>query len=491
MKKFTLFCAFLLALCLCGKVFAAVQTASMAQPYVFTDEQAIINCSGIVGPVAYSIRTFVATGWGPTAELTGDVTDGHLAIKPLAEGIHIVTLKLPTPLEVRFLAMTPPPSIDRAALLRAIPRHGKQLLDGQPCKLVTMGDSITTTGDYKTMLVLMLQRATGNKQITVVNRGRYGMTIDYNVRIMQTIEDDHPDIGLLMYGLNDQHALDPAAYLEQYRYVCDTLAKTCNTDMVILQPTPDFNIPLTAGDRNAGSNPDWYAFRGIGYAESLRTMATQMHLPLAETFQGIWGDGGKTMADAFRNNIAKFPLDASMQLTSILERDQHDGDHVHVNALGQLMIAHAAFAAISGEKVPAQPLTFSAVSEWTPSGLITNVTMRNTSTVAREGTIVAYPLLESAVTMDAPENYNLTPGQTATFTVRWPQLLKAEDLLKFPNDKYFLAMPPRLPLVDYSGNGSHVYAPAIPFAVTTTFVRERQVVSGSRVMVTLKTGNFR
>ena len=145
---------------------------SVESAYIFTDAKAVIHTAvPVKEQVEYTLKTITAQGEVATKEGTAKVTDGRFEVEPVGEAIHIVTLKLDKPLEVRFLALRPPTPLDdkaKAALLAALPRNGKKLLDGQDYTLLALGDSVTSTGRYDEMLGMILGRATGNQKIKVV-----------------------------------------------------------------------------------------------------------------------------------------------------------------------------------------------------------------------------------------------------------------------------------------------------------------------------------
>ena len=174
---------------------------SVESAYIFTDAKAVIHTAvPVKEQVEYTLKTITAQGEVATKEGTAKVTDGRFEVEPVGEAIHIVTLKLDKPLEVRFLALRPPTPLDdkaKAALLAALPRNGKKLLDGQDYTLLALGDSVTSTGRYDEMLGMILGRATGNQKIKVVNRSYPGRSVDATVRAFKgDAPPNHPDLGV-------------------------------------------------------------------------------------------------------------------------------------------------------------------------------------------------------------------------------------------------------------------------------------------------------
>lgn len=460
--------------------------ASLVSPLVWSDEKGVVRLEKTppgLKEVAFSIQTIQRTGWGPTQEGTAAVREGQIEITPLTEGIHIVALK-PLALEVRFLAMRPPLPLGktgRAALLRALPRRGPKLLSGQKFTLLAMGDSVTATGDYPQMLAMLLARATGNTKIEFLKRAYSGRSIDATVRHWpDDTRDIQPDLGLLMYGLNDQVTFYPLdAYLEQYRWVAQQMTKQFAADTVFLQPTPDISFPLDEAARKPDSNPSHFAFRTIGFGESLRPLSSELKVPLAETFGAVWGQGGPTIEDAARRLWPIFPPGYSRQFNSLLETDGK-GDTIHLNALGHLSMAHAVFDALIGQKT-APPLHFTARSRWTAAGVQSLITLRNASKLRLIGHVEVHPLLRGEL-QGEPIKYDLGPGKTTQFEVSWPQAKVPSDLLTFPNDHYLAPGRPLIPVLDVADGGSHVYAVTAPFEVDARFARERQIVQPGQVV---------
>ncbi|HUW31957.1 MAG TPA: GDSL-type esterase/lipase family protein [Planctomycetota bacterium] len=469
---------------LAASVFATAgePAAKLDAQYVFTDGAAVVRVDGVEGDVAFGVRVITERGMLPETAGKAAVRDGRIEIKPVAEGIHVVTLELAKPVELRFLAIAPPPKIDKTALSATLPRNGAKLVAGEPYTIVAMGDSVTATGDYEGMLSMLLSRATGNAKISVIDRSYPGRSVDAAVRFFK---DDaipnKPDLGLLMYGLNDQAAGVPLdAYLEQYRWIAEHLASDCGADCVFMQPTPHIAIPQTDADRKPDSPPAWYAFRTIGFAEALRPLAAELKVPVAETFQAIWGSGGVTIEEAAKNMWPKFPPGYNDQMKSMLETGGN-GDTIHPNALGHLAMAKAVFDAIAG-RTQKPPLELTGTSTWTDAGVVSQVTAENVSAEEQIFTPKAYPLMDSEIKADV-QACVLQPGQTMTMDVSWPGLRDPGDRRNWPLNQYLRTGGLRLPVVIYRGDGCRVYAPLLPFDVDVRLDRRRLIVDDGIVEV--------
>ncbi|MFZ2657551.1 MAG: GDSL-type esterase/lipase family protein, partial [Victivallales bacterium] len=409
--------------------------------YFFTDEVAEIPCAAPDGEVACEMKTITRDGWGPSENGKMPVKDGKIKLKPLAEGIHIVSLKTEPAAELRFLAMAPPAKVDPDVIRRALPRSADKILKGEPCKILSMGDSVTNTGDYENMLAMLLSRATGNKTISIVDKSYPGRSVDASVRNFQ--EDAvavKPDFAMIMYGLNDQACGYPLdGYLEQYEWLARHLADECGSDAVFLQPTPHIDIPVKKEDSKTDSNPPEYAFRTIGFAESVSLLAAKLKIPCAETFSAVWGDGGATIEESAEKMWPLYPPSYSKQFDSMIETDgpstgsgQAKGDTIHPNALGHLMIAKAVYNSIACRKVP-ELLEMKGASAWTDSGVESTISITNKSGKAMVGKLAVYPRMECGpVKLHGSGEYKLKPGESAEFKLGWTEVLKPEDLLKYP-----------------------------------------------------------
>jgi lysophospholipase L1-like esterase len=454
------------------------------RPEVFTDERAVVTMPAD-GRVAFTQRLLTANGWGATHQGEAEVVDGRTGIQPLGEGINIVAFAGVD--EVRFLAVAPPPPLDRGALLAALPKTGAKLLAGEPYSILAMGDSVTNTGDYAGMFARQLARATGNTRITITNRSYPGRSADATARKFDQdlAAAGRPDLGLLMYGLNDQVCFVPQeALLEHYRFVAEGLAAR-SADTVFLQPTPHFDIPLSESERKPDSPPPWSAFRTIGFAEALRPLASELRVPLAETFSAVWGDGGDGLIPSVRAMWPRYPRSYDRQLSSMIESDGK-GDDIHPNALGHLAMARACLAAL-GPPPAADPLVFSGTSRWDADGVHSTLTVTNRGETERAGRIEVYPQLRGELQVERPVAYRLAPGASTVIEVGWPQARIPEDLLRFPNERYLAPGRPTIPLLDISDGRCRVRAVTAPFVVRASFVRERSVCNTPVADVTLTT----
>ncbi len=479
---------FAIAFCICLASASLTPAAEIVSPYVFTDGQAEVAVD-VDAPVACEVRTITAEGRGPARESELAPEDGRLRIRPLAEGIHIVKLGEPIGEQLRFLALDPPAEIVEANLRPALPRHGEKLLAGEPYRVIVMGDSVTATGDFEGLLKMLLARATGNERIRMIERAYPGRSVDAAVRFYRDdVAGQHPDLVMVMYGLNDQAGgVSLAAFLEQYARLAERAMREDRADFVFLQPTPHIAIPVDDASREPDSNPPWYAFRTIRFAESLRPLAAKFDAPLAETFHALWGDGGPSIEQAARNLWPIYPPSHRKQLHSILETGGV-GDTIHPNALGHLRIARAVYRAIARPPEP-RPLRFTGITTWTDHGPVSHVTVTNVSGERRQGRLAVYPLPHGEIASDGPVEYDLKPGQMMNLTARWARVTEPADLLDWPAIEHLAHGRPRLPVVDYHAGGCGVYAPVLPVRPDAAIVRRRfNEVADDFVDVTLRQG---
>ncbi len=70
----------------------------------------------------------------------------------------MVSLGPPVDKELRILAIAPPPELSTEAVRKALPHTGEKLFGGKPFTILSMGDSVTATGDYESLLVMLPKR---------------------------------------------------------------------------------------------------------------------------------------------------------------------------------------------------------------------------------------------------------------------------------------------------------------------------------------------
>lgn len=388
-------------------------------------------------PFTFRLRVLTREGWLDKGKQTLLVdASNKLQFTPDMQGIFEFTTISNKPVTVRLLAMDLPPVMDRDALLKALPQHGQRLLDGKPITILAMGDSVTATGIYHQLLGKMLHKATGNNQITIAVKAHPGKSVDASVRTYETdIKPVKPDIGLLMYGLNDQGAggaID--VYLKQTRWLCEQLKADFDTDMLLLQPTPHIESEQTA-------------FRTIAYAQALSALADEMALPVAPTFDAIWGTGGKSIAQCMSNMQPLYPPHYSKQWQTMLQKDGK-GDTIHPNILGHLALAQAVYNKIAGQHNPPKPLQYKSQNTWNENNLVTNVTITNSSNTHRSGNLSVYradnwiaPLADSLI-------YDLASGESQTLSIVWPTIKTQQDLLTLRTSGYVTHDQPYLAITD-------------------------------------------
>ena len=445
----------------------ALMAAEPAPLYVFTDGVARFATPGVDGSVPCHVATITAVGFGPRRTMTVTAKDGAVSVSPICEGIHVVSLGPPVDKELRFLALAPPTALDAAAVRKALPRAGAKLLEGRPFVILSMGDSVTATGDYEAMLVMLLARTTGNPNITFVDKSYPGRSVDATVRHFdRDTRDIKPDLGLLMYGLNDQAGNVPlAAYLEQYAWVAEQLASCFRADTLFLQPTP--HIAVFGADKQGAANPPEYAFRTIGFADAVARLGERRGVPVAKTFAGIWGNGADTIPEAAMAMWPLYPQGVGAPFSTLLE-SRGQGDTIHPNALGHLQIAKAVLAAMNGQ-TPPPSLRLTGESRWTETGVVSRVTAANDSGKPREGRLEVYPPTGAKIAVPGPILYKLGPGESVSFEVAWPEVRKPEDLLRFP---YFQCLGEEfnvITVVDFAGTGCLPHGVEIPFEVRGGF----------------------
>ncbi|HAI13006.1 MAG TPA: hypothetical protein DCM28_14970, partial [Phycisphaerales bacterium] len=417
-----------------------INTIHAQESITFVGEHCLIDIPDLhqQQPFTFSLRVLTREGWLDKGKQTHIAdSSGTLRFTPDTQGVFEFTTISSKPQTIRLLAMDIPSALDRKALLKALPQHGQRLLDGKPITILAMGDSVTATGIYHQLLGKMLRKVTGNNQITVTVKAHPGKSVDASVRTYDSdIKPVKPDIGLLMYGLNDQGAggaMD--VYLKQTRWLCEQLKADFGTDMLLLQPTPHIESEQTA-------------FRTIAYAQALTTLADELDLPVAQTFDAIWGIGGQSIAQSMRAMQPLYPPHYSKQWQTMLSQDGK-GDTIHPNILGHLALAQAAYNRITGQPNPPKPLQYKAQNTWGKNGLVTQLTITNTSITHRTGMLSVYradhwtapPLADSLP-------YDSASGKSQTFNINWPTIKLPEDLLTLRASGYVTHDQPYLAITD-------------------------------------------
>ncbi len=440
--------------------------------------------------VAATVTLISEAGLGTPEPVRLAVRDGHVEVTPRGEGIHIVAFAGGA--ERRFLAVDPPEPFDERRVYAALPRSAGRLLDGRPVTLLAMGDSVTQTGDYGRIVAMLLERATGNRRVTVVKRAHAGRSVDAAVREFDREALAQPvNVGLLMYGLNDQAGGVPlAAFLEQYAHVAERLARDAGADCVFLQPTPDIGIPADAeqgGVAGPGGPEPGDTLRTLGFATHIERLGQEMSVPVARTFAALWREEGATLGASARAMWPLYPPHYGSPLRSLVETGGK-GDTIHPNALGHALIARAVYRAMMGIAPAEVPLTFEAQTGWRDGGVISDVRLTNASGKPRRGRLMPRGSRETgALSIVGGSGYDLAPGESAGFIVRWDAARQPADLLRFPGNAELAGTTPVIPLVDVANGRTAVYGVEAP-VTWPTFVRERQALAGRDVTVRLTDG---
>lgn len=449
-------------------------------PLVFVGETASVsfNDPKQQQSLICSIRVLTREGWLDQGSSTFTTNaQGQVQFTPDLPGLFVLTTQSGKPVEARLLAMDKPAPINRDALLRALPRQGKRLLTGEPITLLAIGDSVTATGDYPKLLAMMLQQATGNRNITVQVKAHPGKSVDATLRTYASdVLPLAPHIALLMYGLNDQGAggsMD--TYLKQSAWIAQRLASDANADVILLEPTP-----------HIASTQD--AFRTIGFAQAITQLGEQLHLPVACTFDAIWGKGGNSVDQCMTDMQPLFPPHYRRQWQSMLETEGK-GDTIHPNVLGHLAMARAVFQTITGQNQTQKPLFFQAKNAWDANGLITHLTCTNKSATYRKGLLQVYAM-DDLLTPILPDlTYELSAGQSQTFAIRWPQLRNPLDLLTLPASGYITHDRPLLAITDLADGHMNVQAVEPKSADDLHYPAQRIVTEQPEFNIQLVQGN--
>lgn len=376
-----------------------------------------------------------------------------------------------------FLAFDPAGSIAVDQIAKTLPRAGARLVRGDPFTILAVGDSVTATGPYPEILAKLLARSTGNSNVRVVRAAYPGKGVDAAVRRWE--RDGAPakaDLTLIMFGLNDQASgSSEHAYREQIRWLVDRAHET-GGDVVLLEPTPHISLPPDAAAEAS-------VFRVAGFAAGLRELGEELGVPVAATFDALWGTGKTTVGESARAMRPLFPTHYSKPFSSLVETDDA-GDTIHPNAAGHLRLARAVFDAISGREA-GESLQLAAVSEWADDGrLVAKLTLVNRGDRSQSGRLAVYPYINDD--RNTVFDYALRPGERKTLELAWPDVESAEDLLHGPAGLVFGGVTPRLQVIDIRPEGSRVRAIPAPLTPEAGWVRERRIVQAGAVVARLR-----
>ncbi len=457
----------------------------------FTHAQDAIGFVGRPNPLKFaglenqsqkcSVSVLTRDGWSASQQQSLQADhNGVVSFTPLTEGLYAITSTINgKAVTVKMLAVNAPAKVSADAVLKTLPNHGKDLLAGIPITILAMGDSVTATGIYHKLLVMMLREATGNDQITLHVKAHSGKSVDATVRTFDTdIKPLKPNIGLLMYGLNDQGAggaMD--VYLQQTQWICEQLQSAFKTDMILLEPTPHIDTEQTA-------------FRTIAYAQALRNLGENLSLPVAPTFDAIWGEGGSTLSQSMQRLWALYPPHYSKTWQSLLET-QGKGDTIHPNILGHLAMAKAVFNTIIGQPRQQKALQIKAQNAWTDAGMVTKLQLTNTSNTHRIGYLDVFSADDFAQPLTSQLAYSLAPQASEQLSVTWPTLKYPTDLLNLAASAFITHDQPFLAIADYANNQLAIQAVQTQRAGQLHYPPQRIVTDSATFHIQLRDGNTR
>ncbi len=477
------------SLCLLSCLIAlAVQdlvAQSVAEPIVFRDEKVSIVADNIAsGNVQIQVDLLTLDGWQEPVDAMLNFDEGVATFAPVGEGIH--RLRFPeSESEVRFLAMSAPVDFSDDFLRAQLPENGGKLLAGEPFTILALGDSVTKTGDYAKMLAKFLERATGNTRIQVEVRAYPGRSVDASVRnYSRDIAGIHPDLALIMYGLNDDAGMIPlAAYLEQQTWLVEHLQGDFSADICFLKPTPHIDISFPTSDGT--DTADASIFRTIKFAAALEDLGADLKVPVVNTFDAIWGAGAKDLQTQAKALWPQFPLHYSKPFTSLTENGGK-GDTIHPNALGHLEMARAVYDRLSSPE-PKNPLEIFAHSEWRDGQIHSTVKLLNVSNRMQKGAMRIYPFTSE----DRSEKYayDLAPGASEILSYPWPRLDDPADSLRQPYSRALEEPGPYLQILNTTSTMSRVSAVRAPFQPVFRFPGKRYVATDREVMVDIQVGD--
>jgi lysophospholipase L1-like esterase len=407
--------------------------------------------------------------------------NGEALYTPALEGIYTIQSESDS---VQWLSMDLPAPLQLAEVRQQLPRRGAQMFARQPYQILALGDSVTATGQYTKILETMLRRTTGNDQIEVLKRAYSGRSNDASIRNWsKDTAGLSPDLGLIMYGLNDQGAgVSLPAYLEQSQWLIERFQSDFDADVVLLDPTPHPAILFASntGEMLEASN----IFRTQTYAAARRDLAARLGIPVADTFRALWGAGQGDLWAVARASWPIFPIHYSKQFSSMLTTDGK-GDAIHPNALGHLLLARAVYAQLLGLE-PVERLGYDAETFWEDGQVKTVVTVSNRTPEPVRGELKLYPYTGCDEFQLQP--YDLTPDASFAFEFVWADIKKPRDLLKPKVEQVFREPGPYFVILDQYADGSYPTGVHAPWSPPVYFPLQRQIVTGHKTSIQMQVG---
>lgn len=429
----------------------------LASPYQWTDRPARVALEGVPAGARTLPCTLRRLPLSPNEtppapqKLDLPVLPGPaVEIPPLpVEAIQVAGLQAGEAYgEVRFMTMAPP-ELDAAGFARAFPRCYRVLSSHQPFRLVTMGDSVTATGDYGEMLCAMLRRVFGYEDITCVRRAYSGRSADASVRFLQADGvETQPTLVTIMYGLNDAVCgVEKDTYAGNYEAITQVAREQAGAEVMYLGGTPDIGR-----SQLLGLVDPQMMLRTWDFCSALEDLGARLRVHVAPTFRAVWGTGRRDLEASARSMWGRFPTGYGSQLEPMLEGV---GDTIHPGALGHLAMAKACWETLNGRQEPADPLRMEATAEWTTRTPRLSLTVTNTSLRSRQGRLqIVAPL--GVKVRPRSRLYQLEPGQSATVALQFPESASAPPS-GWASQRCLYEGPIILSVVDYCGETSRPY----------------------------------
>lgn len=216
----------------------------------------------------------------------------------------------------------------------ALPNFARRLQTGRPAKLVGFGDSITGiyyhTGGRRAwpeILGGLLRAACPPADLTVINAGVSGNTAAQALaRIERDVIVHQPDLVAVQLGMNDVVRTPAETFAENLRAI---VARLHAHGAEVLLMTPNAIDP---------ADQHWPAAKVEAYADIVRSLAAEQHVPLADT-HGAFAQRRQLGGPAWHRLLSDF---------------------IHPNFHGHTLIARTAAAVITGRdtaELEPSPLT--------------------------------------------------------------------------------------------------------------------------------------
>lgn len=324
---------------------------------------------------------------------------------------------------------------DAPAAALPAPLRAVQLLEsGQPIRIVCFGDSITGvyyhTGGRRAwcdLVGIALQRLYPHARIEMINAGISGnSTADALKRMEADVIQPHPQLVLVMLGMNDVARVAPEDYRANLRTIVQRIRQV-GSEVILM--TPNF---VSAGD---AARPVW---KVADYAQISREVGRELAVPVTDMYR------------AFQSVQAVDPR-AWLGLMS---------DTIHPNMRGHKLLAEEVVHTLTGRRValtelptlqPGLPRLLARLQAKEPVSI---VAMKPYDALIGPALRKIYPDARIEVTAWDPAGKSITGIEEQAKSLGWPKYREQPALVK---PDLFIVAVPATALADTEAQFFHSY----------------------------------